>query len=58
VINTTVAVPLLLAGGLADAFGVDRVVAGVGVLLGLCGLACATLLGSRLGVLDAAAARH
>jgi len=58
VINAAVAVPLLLAGGLADAFGVDRVVAGVGVLLGLCGLGCAVLLGQRLHVLDDAAARH
>jgi MFS family permease len=33
VINAAVALPLLLAGGLADAFGVDRAVAGLGALL-------------------------
>jgi MFS family permease len=33
VINAAVALPLLLAGGLADAFGVDRAVAGLGGLL-------------------------
>jgi MFS family permease len=33
VINAAVALPLLLAGSLADAFGVDRAVAGLGALL-------------------------
>jgi MFS family permease len=33
VINAAVALPLLLAGGVADAFGVDRAVAALGVLL-------------------------
>ncbi|HEV7677395.1 MAG TPA: MFS transporter [Candidatus Dormibacteraeota bacterium] len=33
VINAAVALPLLLAGGLADAFGVDRAVAGLGALM-------------------------
>ena len=55
VINTAVALPLLLAGGLADGFGVDRVVTGLGVLLGLCGLVAASFGGSRLRVLDEAA---
>lgn len=35
VINAAVALPLLLAGGLSDAFGVGRIVAGVGALLAL-----------------------
>jgi len=52
VINAAVAVPLLLAGGLADAFGVDRVIAGLGVVLTLCGLAAATVLRSQIRVLD------
>jgi len=33
VINAAVALPLLLAGGLSDAFGVGRIVAGLGALL-------------------------
>jgi MFS family permease len=52
VINTSVAIPLLLAGGLADAFGVDRVVAGMGGILVVCGLVTAGWLGSRLRILD------
>ena len=52
VINAAVAAPLLLAGGLADAFGVDRVIAGLGVVLGLCGLVAATVLRSQVRILD------
>jgi len=53
VINAAVALPLLLAGGLADAFGVDRVVAGLGVLLVAGGLAARTRrVWGRLAVLD------
>ena len=52
VINAAVALPLLLAGGLADAFGVDRVIAGLGVIL-LLVCAGAILAGRRvLGVLE------
>ena len=43
VINAAVALPLLLAGGLSDAFGVGRTVAGLGALL----VAGAVLLRSR-----------
>lgn len=52
VINAVVALPLLLAGGLADAFGVDRVVAGLGVCLVACGVASATRLRPLLAPLD------
>jgi MFS family permease len=56
VINAAVALPLLLAGGLSDAFGVGRIVAGMGALL----VAGAVLLRSRwwgrLAVLEEAAA--
>ena len=52
VINASVAAPLLLAGGLADAFGVDRVIAGLGIALGLCGLLAATAFRSQVRVLD------
>ena len=52
VINAAVALPLVLAGVLADVVGVDRVVAGLGVLLVLIGVAVRTLAWSRLGVLE------
>ena len=52
VINAAVALPLLLAGGLADAFGVDRVVAGLGALLIVGAVVLRTRAWSRLGVLD------
>jgi DHA3 family macrolide efflux protein-like MFS transporter len=41
VVNAAVAVPILLAGGLADLFGVSRVIFGMGVLLVAAGLASA-----------------
>jgi predicted MFS family arabinose efflux permease len=52
VINAAVALPLLLAGGLADAFGVDRVVAGLGALLVVGAVVLRTRVWDRLGVLD------
>ena len=52
VINAAVAAPLLLAGGLADAFGVDRAVAGLGAVLGLFGLVAAFPARRQLDVLD------
>jgi MFS family permease len=53
VINAAVALPLLLAGGIADAFGADRAVAGLGVLL-VIGAAVARTgrMRRRLDVLD------
>jgi hypothetical protein len=33
VVNAAVAIPILLAGGLADLFGVTRVIFGMGLLL-------------------------
>lgn len=54
VINAAVALPLLLAGGVADAFGVDRAVAGLGVLLVIGAVVARTgRMWQRLGVLDA-----
>ena len=41
VVNAAVAVPILLAGGLADLFGVSRVIFGMGVLLVLAGISAA-----------------
>jgi MFS family permease len=52
VINAAVALPLLLAGSLADAFGVDRVVAGLGILLFVVGVLAKTVWASRLTVLE------
>lgn len=52
VMNTAVAAPVLVAGGLADAFGVDRVVAGVGILLAVLGILAATVGRHRIVVLD------
>jgi MFS family permease len=52
VINAAVAVPLVLAGGLADGFGVTRVVCVLGGGLLLAGLAAGLLPGDRLRALD------
>lgn len=52
VINAATAVPLLLAGGLADAVGVDWVVGGLGAVLVLYGALAGTLGRSRLQLLD------
>ena len=52
VINAAVALPLLLAGGLADAFGVGRVIAGVGALLVLGAFVLRSRFWDRLGVLE------
>jgi MFS family permease len=52
VINAAVAVPLLAAGVLADLFGVDRVVAALGVLLILGAIAVRTVGWRRLAVLE------
>ena len=52
VINAAVALPLLLAGVLADLVGVARVVAGLGVVLLLLGVAIRGLAWSRLRVLE------
>lgn len=52
VINAAVAVPLLLAGVLADLFGVAQVVAGLGVLLMLLALALRVVAWDRLAVLE------
>jgi predicted MFS family arabinose efflux permease len=52
VINAAVALPLLLAGGLADAFGVDRVVAGLGALLVAGAVTVRTRIWDRLQVLE------
>ena len=52
VINAAVAVPLLVAGVLADVLGVDRVVAAVGVLLLLFGAAVRTLGWRRLAIME------
>jgi MFS family permease len=53
VINAAVAVPLLLAGIIADLFGVDRVIAALGVLLLLLAVGLRTLGWKRLAVLEA-----
>lgn len=52
VINAAVAVPLLLAGVLADLFGVAHVVAGLGLLLVLLGLVLRVAAWDRLAVLE------
>jgi MFS family permease len=52
VINAAVAVPLVLAGGLADGFGVARVVSVFGGVLFLTGVVAGTLSRGRLRVLD------
>lgn len=52
VINAAVAIPLLLAGTLADRFGVATVVLGMGVILMLLGALARTLLWSRLAILE------
>ena len=55
VINAAVALPLLLAGGIADAFGVDRAVAGLGGLLVVGAIVARTgKTWRRLAVLDSA----
>jgi len=53
VINAAVAVPLLLAGIIADLFGVDRVIAALGVLLLVLAVVVRTLGWKRLAVLEA-----
>ena len=53
VINAAVAIPLLLAGVIADVLGVDRVVAALGVLLILLAAGVRTLGWKRLEVLEA-----
>ena len=52
VINAAVAIPLLLAGTLADIFGVDRVITGLGLLLAALGVAARLWLWPRLSVLE------
>jgi MFS family permease len=53
VINAAVAVPLLVAGGLSDGFGVARVVCILGGALLLTGVVAGVLFRDRLRVLDA-----
>jgi MFS family permease len=53
VINAAVAIPLLLAGVISDLLGVDRVIAALGVLLLLLGVAIRTVGWHRLAVLEA-----
>ena len=53
-INAAVAVPLVLAGGLADGFGVARVVSVLGGALLLTGAVAGLLFRDRLRVLDVA----
>jgi MFS family permease len=52
VINAAVALPLLLAGGLSDAFGVDRTIAGLGALLVIGAVIVRTRAWDRLSVLE------
>src|SRR5207302_2729809 len=52
VINAAVAIPLLLAGIVADVLGVDRVIAALGVLLLLLAIGVRTLGWQRLAVLE------
>jgi MFS family permease len=52
VINAAAAIPLVAAGAIADAFGVDRAVAVVGALLTLQGLAAWLVLSRRMRVID------
>jgi len=54
VINAAVAVPLLVAGLIADAVGVSAVVAGLGLIILLVAPAARTVFWRRLGVLDGA----
>lgn len=49
VVNAAVAIPILLAGGLADLFGVTRVIFGMGIILVASGVV--SLLSSRRGEL-------
>jgi MFS family permease len=46
VVNAAIAIPILLAGGLADLFGVTRVIFGMGLLLFASG-AISALVGRR-----------
>ena len=55
VINAAVAIPLLVAGVLADALGVAQVVIGLGALIVITAVLVRTLGWNRLHVLDAAA---
>lgn len=52
IVNAAVAVPLVLAGGLADGFGVARVVSVLGGVLFLTGVVAGTLYRGPLRVLD------
>lgn len=52
VINAAVAIPLLVAGQLADTIGVDRVCVGLGAALALWGVVCRTGLWRNLALLD------
>ena len=52
VINAASAIPLVAAGAIADAFGVDRAVAVVGALLTLQGAVAWTRLSKRMRVID------
>ena len=52
VINAAVAIPLLLAGVLADVLGVDRVVAALGVILLLLAVLIRSVGWTRLAVLE------
>ena len=51
-INAAVAVPLLLAGVLADVLGVDRVVAALGVILVLLAVLIRAVGWKRLAVME------
>ena len=53
VINVAVAIPLLAAGIVADAAGPGPVVAALGAMLALSGVAARTLLWDRIRILDA-----
>lgn len=57
VINAAIAIPLVLAGTLADHFGVGKVIGGVGIILILIALAGGTVLRHELRQMEEAAAR-
>jgi MFS family permease len=58
IVNAAVALPLVLAGGFADGFGVARVVSVLGGGLLLAGVVAGTLARGQLGVLDVSATTH